>query len=268
MFKQFASGELHRRGVAPIFPNDFERDVATGRLPQVSWIYAFTSNSEHPPAPVEWGQYTADSILRTLTSRPDVWRRTAFFITWDENGGFFDHVAPRTPPAGTPGEYLTTPSLPAAAAGVRGPIGLGFRVPLLIVSPYSRGGLVCSERFDHTSLLRFLETRFGVEVPNLSAWRRSVTGDLTAAFNFAASPDASVPRLPATSLTDPRVVASDCALEVAEKFTGAPLAPVYPVPANALPEQEPGSPRRPSGCPAPKHVHKRVKLARRRRKTR
>ncbi len=82
------------------------------------------------------------------------------------------------------------------AEGIRGPIGLGFRVPMLVISPFSRGGFVCNDTFDHTSTLRFLETRFGVEVPNLSHWRRSVTGDLTSAFNFAAAPKTGAPSLP------------------------------------------------------------------------
>ena len=72
-------------------------------------------------------------------------------------------------PPGTPGEYLTVPDISNNSGGINGPIGLGFRVPLLVVSPFSRGGFLCSDVFDHTSLLRFLETRFGVEVPNLSA---------------------------------------------------------------------------------------------------
>ena len=87
-------------------------------------------------------------------------------------------VPPVTAPPGTPGEYLTG-TLPSAAEGIAGPVGLGFRTPCLVVSPFSRGGYVCSQTFDHTSLLRFIETRFGVEVPNLPAWRRSVTGDMT-----------------------------------------------------------------------------------------
>jgi phospholipase C len=68
---------------------------------------------------------------------------------------------------------------------------------MLIVSPFSRGGFVSSDPFDHTSVLRFIETRFGAEVPNLSAWRRATVGDLTTAFNFK-SPDQSVPNLPST----------------------------------------------------------------------
>jgi phospholipase C len=135
---------------------------------------------------------------------------------------------------------------------------------MLVVSPLSRGGYVCSDTFDHTSLLRFLEARFGVEVPNLSAWRRSVTGDLTTAFNFAA-PNRTVPSLPQPSLLDTRVLLSDC-------LTAAPLSLVtetvtslaalestlvspYPVPPapQTQPGQEPGTAPVPSGpvaCPA------------------
>src|SRR5439155_10021888 len=126
------------------------------------------------------------------------------------------------------------------AEGIAGPIGLGFRVPTFVVSPFSRGGFVCSDTFDHTSLLRFIETRFGVEVPNLSAWRRAAAGDLTSALNLTA-PDASVPALPAPSLTDPRV-ASEC---VPGALPGA--GPPYPVPASRMPTQEAGTARRPTG---------------------
>jgi hypothetical protein len=136
----------------------------------------------------------------------------------------------------------------------KGPIGLGFRVPMLIVSPFSTGGFVCSDTFDHTSLLRFLETRFGPEVPNLSAWRRSVTDDLTSAFNFAA-PNATVPALPAPSRADQRVLASDCNTQgpgvASESFPTVQGYPLPPAP-QTLPAQDPGSPRRPSGLCGPK----------------
>jgi phospholipase C len=184
-------------------------------------------------------------VLRTLTSRPDIWGKTVLFLTWDENGGFCDHVRPLTPPAGTPGEYLTVNPLPGAAQGVAGPIGLGMRVPLLIISPFTRGGLICSDRFDHTSLLRFLERRFGAEVPNLSHWRRSVTGDLVSAFNFLAPPKRRLPPLPPAPTP---TQSADCSQELAEKITGLSLASVYPVPPNHMPRQERGRARRPSGC--------------------
>ena len=114
-------------------------------------------------------------------SNPDVWSKTVLFHMYDENDGFFDHVAPPVAPPGTDGEYLTVQPLPEDADGFAGSIGLGFRVPMLVISPFSRGGHVCHETFDHTSQLRFLEERFGVRAPNLSAWRRTTAGDLTAA---------------------------------------------------------------------------------------
>jgi phospholipase C len=140
---------------------------------------------------------------------------------------------------------------------VAGPIGLGFRVPMLIVSPFSRGGFVCSDTFDHTSVLRLLETRFGAEVPNLSAWRRAAVGDLTSAFNFVRV-DKSVPSLPQPSALDNRVVLSSCAtsapLSLATDTTTTlkqledTLVATYPVTVNsAPPPQEVGTPQRPSG---------------------
>jgi phospholipase C len=237
-FKQYRPGSnLARRGLQPTYPNDFMADVANDRLPRVSWLLSGLVDTEHPgySKPLA-GEAVARQIVETLVSHPRVWRRTALFITWDENGGFFDHVNPPTPPKGTAGEYLTVANLPPAAEGIRGPIGLGFRVPMIVVSPFSRGGLVCSDVLDHTSTLRFLETRFGVEVPNLSAWRRRTTGDLTSAFNFAARPDYGRPRLaqpdggPAAHCTKFEPVA----------FTEQPF-----------PRQDPGRRRRPSGIVAP-----------------
>jgi phospholipase C len=180
------------------------------------------------------------------------------FYTYDENGGFFDHVPPPTAPAGTPGEYLTVANPPG---GVAGPIGLGFRVPMLVISPFSRGGFVASSlspsqgpdpahTYDHTSLLRFLETRFGVEVPNLSAWRRSATGDLTPAFNFAA-PDSRVPKLPLAPPIDQYQVTGQCAINSTTLVTdtgqsAAKTNVPFPSP-QVMPQQYPGNPRQPSG---------------------
>jgi phospholipase C len=128
---------------------------------------------------------------------------------------------------------------------------------MLIVSPFSRGGFVASDTFDHTSMLKLLATRFrrqGVTVPNLSAWRDAAVGDLTSAFEFARV-DPSVPRrvsslLSQPSLLDRRVIGSDCT-------TSAPLSEINetgpgveyytPVVNSAPPPQEPGRARRPSG---------------------
>ncbi len=205
-------------------------DVQRGHLPQVSWLLLGLGQTEHPGfSSPQAGQTGARQVVEALVSNPKLWRKTALFITWDENGGFFDHVAPPTAPKGTKGEYLTVSQLPQAAGGIRGPIGLGFRVPMLVVSPFSRGGLVCSDTFDHTSTLRFLETRFRVPVPNLSRWRRRTTGDLTGAFNFAARPKYAKPALPGTG-------AMTC--------SGSP--PVAPT-KQPFPKQAKGRRRRPSG---------------------
>jgi phospholipase C len=189
---------------------------------------------EHPAAPPEYGEFLTSQVLSTLVSNPDVWAKTVLFVTYDENGGFFDHVPPPTAPAGTDGEYLTVSPLPSAASGIAGPIGLGFRVPCLVVSPFSRGGWYCPDTFDHTSLLRFIETRFGVEVPNLSPWRRAVTGDLTRSLPLTA-PNTSVPGLPATSLGDTSVAEQAVINALAgTEDVGVP----YPPPtANSMPIQ-------------------------------
>jgi phospholipase C len=251
LFKAYhRNPKLAARAFTSTFPGSFQADCAAGRLPQVSWVLASLLNTEHPPAPVTYGEVAAAQILQALTANPSLWSKTAVFMTQDEGGGFFDHVPPPVAPAGTRGEYLTAKRLPAEAGGIRGPIGLGFRVPMLIVSPFSRGGFVSSDTFDHTSVLRFLERRFGAEVPNLSAWRRRSTGDLTSAFNFAA-PDRSLPALPIPSTSDPRVVGSDCSTQAPGFFgtSGFPTVAGYPLPPapQTLPGQEPGVPRRPSG---------------------
>ncbi len=264
-FKQYLTNPtLTLNGLVPNFPVNFLLDMALGTLPQVSWIYAPFLQSEHPPAPVEYGEAVISQIVQALLAHPKTWAKTALFVTYDENGGFFDHVPPPVPDPGTPGEFLTVANLPAAAQGIRGPTGLGFRVPMLVISPFSRGGFVCSDTFDHTSMMRFLEARFGAEVPNLSSWRRGVTGDMTSAFNFAA-PNASKPNLPKPSLLDISVLGSNCVAEAAAglldvagggqvtSLLGGVVAN-YPVPPppQTMPTQEPGIARRPSGrvgCP-------------------
>jgi phospholipase C len=234
--------DLVSRGLTPHYPDDFAEDVRWGKLPSVSWIMPPLAQCEHPAAPPGYGEYLVHSVLSTLVSNPAVWAQTVLFVVHDENGGFFDHVPPVAAPPGTAGEWLTG-TLPAAAGGIAGPVGLGFRTVCLVVSPFSRGGYVCSEVFDHTSLLRFIETRFGVEVPNLSAWRRSVTGDLTGALALSRPPDTTVPSLPATSLGQTAVAEQAVLDALAGTFdVGIP----YPPPAsNSMPSQETTPPRPP-----------------------
>jgi len=235
--------ELVGRGLTPDFPDDFTRDVQGNKLPAVSWIMPPLAQCEHPAAPPGYGEDLIHSVLRTLVSNPAVWAQTVLFVVHDENGGFFDHVPPVTPPPGTAGEWLTAKTLPAAAGGINGPVGLGFRTPCLVISPFSRGGYVCSQVFDHTSLLRFVETRWGVEVPNLSPWRRANTGDLTAALALSRPPDTSVPGLPATSLGE----LSTAEQAVLDSLAGTLKFGIdYPLPtSNSMPSQEAGPPRPP-----------------------
>ncbi|MER5564739.1 MULTISPECIES: phosphocholine-specific phospholipase C [Streptomyces] len=177
-------------------------DVVNGTLPQVSWIAAPEAFSEHPNWPTNFGAWYISQVLDALTANPAVWAKTAFFITYDENDGFFDHVVPPYPPASAAWGLSTadvTKDLYAGGGGyAAGPYGLGPRVPMIVVSPWSKGGYVCSETFDHTSVIRFMEKRFGVREPNISPWRRAVCGDLTSAFDFQRA-DASPAALPSTA---------------------------------------------------------------------
>jgi phospholipase C len=233
--------ELIAKALTPVYPATFAADVAAGSLPSVSWITSPLAECEHPAAPPEFGEYLVQQVLTTLVANPDVWAKTVLFVVYDENGGFFDHVPPVTAPAGTADEYLTV--LPAAADGIAGPIGLGFRTPCLVVSPFSRGGYLCSDTFDHTSLLRFIETRFGVTVPNLSTWRRGVTGDMTTALDLVHPPNTTVPKLPTTSIYGDLKVIEQAVLNAlaGTEDVGIP----YPLPKkNSMPVQM-KTPKRP-----------------------
>src|SRR5262249_23922582 len=138
---------LKAKGVDTTF-EDFFSEVASGNLPQVSWVTAPVGQLEHPvqSTPVR-GEFSVARVVEALTSRTDVCAHAALVVTYDEIGGYFDPFTPPTPPPGTAGEFLTVDPLPAFAFGVAGPIGLGPRVPLLVVSPFSRGGFVSSDVF-------------------------------------------------------------------------------------------------------------------------
>jgi phospholipase C len=187
----------------------FREDVRTGKLPQVSWIAPPESYSEHPNWPANFGAWYISQILDILTANPEVWSKTVLFINWDENDGGFDHVIAPTPPqsaANGKSAVATTNEIyvdDGVSGFVTGPIGLGTRVPLIAVSPWSKGGWVNSQVFDHTSLIRFIEQRFAHEHPglvetNITQWRRAVSGDLTSIFNFA-TPNEDRVTLPSTA---------------------------------------------------------------------
>jgi phospholipase C len=206
---------LYERGMRHWSLERLAQDARDGTLPQVSWVLPPMNWSEHPSAstPLEGGAFTA-RVLDALTANPETWASTVFFQTFDENDGQFDHVPPPAPPsyahdgrmAGAAtlpldGHYFSDPAgkytdkRDAVTGNVR-PFGLGPRVPMYVVSPWSKGGWVSSETFDHTSVGRFLEARFGVTIPGISPWHRAVCGDLTSAFDFAAPADPGFPALP------------------------------------------------------------------------
>jgi phospholipase C len=186
----------------------FAADVMNDALPQVSWVVAPEAYTEHPNWPANYGAYYVSQILDALTANPAVWSKTVFIVTYDENDGFFDHDIPPTPPidsqhgmstVSTANEYY-----PGSLGNNPGIYGLGVRVPCFIISPWSKGGYVNSQLFDHTSLIRFIEAVFGPRVPgglsepNITPWRAAVCGDLTSCFNFKTPNDAIV-SLPSTS---------------------------------------------------------------------
>ncbi len=209
-FNNAAPGSaLQLRGNAARTLIDLKADVLADKLPQVSWLIPPAAYSEHPNYTPAYGAEYTSQILDALTSNVEVWSKTVLFIMYDENDGLFDHLVPPQPPTSraqglssvsTDGEIhdVVNPARGGNYTVDNLPYGLGARVPMTVVSPWTKGGFVCSQVFDHTSVIRFMETRFGVMEPNISPWRRAVCGDLTAAFDFL-TPDSRVPSLPDTS---------------------------------------------------------------------
>ncbi|WP_081070885.1 phosphocholine-specific phospholipase C [Burkholderia territorii] len=190
-----------------------KEDVTNGTLPQVSWIAAPEAYTEHPNWPANYGAWYVDQILTVLTSNPDVWSKTVLLLTYDENDGFFDHMVPPVPSTSkqdgtvaTTNEFFAGGLDSAGKSCDAGPFGLGPRVPMLVISPWSKGGWVCSEVFDHTSIIRFIHQRFAAQYnigqANISPWRLAVCGDLTSALNFSQS-NTTVPTRPSTTAYAP-----------------------------------------------------------------
>ncbi|VWD55211.1 phospholipase C [Burkholderia lata] len=231
---------LYQRAQTVRTLDNLKDDVINDRLPQVSWLCPPAAFSEHPKYTPAYGANYTSQILDALTSNPDVWRKTVLFIMYDENDGFFDHIVPPQPPTSaaqgastvtTDGELHTVvnPGRGGSYTADGLPYGLGPRVPMTVVSPWTKGGFVCSQVFDHTSVIRFIGERFGIDEPNITPWRRTVCGDLTAAFDFRSS-DASFPPLPDTSQY--RSIAD-------QQCTSQP-APTVPATPSPVDPQEPG----------------------------
>jgi len=234
LYRRACSGTNHAAG-DDLFAQ-LRADVANGSLPQVAWIVAPEAYSEHPNWPPNHGAWYVSQVLDALTANARVWSKTVLLLTYDENDGFFDHVTPPFAPAtraqglsnvDTTGEFFAGNS-----QHVAGPYGLGPRVPLIAISPWSKGGFVNSQVFDHTSIIQFIERRFAGSSPglvesNISPWRRAVCGDLTSVFDFA-NPNASWPYL--------RDVRAFCPASVAREADYIPTVPSR----QGMPLQEPG----------------------------
>ena len=237
--------------------SEFRSDVQSGKLPKVSWLIGPADYTEHADAPLHYGAWYISQVLGILVSNPDLFSKTVFIIDYDEADGSFDHIVPPTPPqspaygastVSIENEIVPTPTMPnVEPSGFQGgPIGLGTRVPFLVISPWSKGGYVVSQVFDHTSVIRFIEKRFGVFEPNISPWRRAVVGDLTSAFNFE-SPNEKKVSLPSTTDFFPSVLelssgtptdntnGIDFNPTVATSFVGVPSQEKGIRPSRALP---------------------------------
>jgi phospholipase C len=216
------SSPLYAKAMVRGSEGQFEYDAINDKLPAVSWIIPTSFQSEHPNyMPVDGAAFIASKI-DAIAANPDVWAKTLFILNYDENDGIFDHVAPPVPPPGTAHEFI------------RGlPIGAGFRVPCILVSPWTAGGWVSSETFDHTSVLQLLERFTGVREANITDWRRQTFGDLTSAMRFRHG-KVSPPALPDTSGP----------LRLAAYETARLPLPTLPTTEQAMPAQEKGKRRR------------------------
>jgi phospholipase C len=263
-------GPLVQKGVTDRSLIGFREDCLSGKLAQVTWVIAPYKYSEHPEASPRDGAFYVNTVLEALTANPDLWSKTVFLINYDENDGLFDHIVPPMPPLienpqKQNAQGMVTPDLVASLVGsnqdefidmdkypherrplVPGtdpgglqPIGLGPRVPMLVISPWSTGGYVCSETFDHTSVLQFLEKRFDIPEPNINPWRRAICGDLTSAFDFAGTSNPAIVKVPVPAVLDS-------------------LKQPYSVPeVQTMPTQEPGTrPARP--LPYMLYTHSRI----------
>ena len=176
--------------------DDFEKAAASGKLPAFSWVTSAEEHNEHPPKNVQAGQRFVANMVDTVMKSPN-WSRTALFFTYDEHGGFYDHVAP--PAACAPDDI----------APIRGPKDiagnfetLGPRVPMILISPYAKQHYVSHTVYDHTSILRFLQARFNLPALSARDANAQIPFDL---FDFDSPPRLTLPRLPTANI-DPAFI--------------------------------------------------------------
>lgn len=250
----------------------FKRDIKEGKLPQVAWMNAPSIYCEHPgPSSPVQAAWFIQEVIDALTAVPEVWSKTVLLINFDENDGYFDHVpSPSAPSYIAPNQYAGKTTLsatdmqyeyythtaPDGSAKGKQPTpdnkvyGPGPRVPMFVISPWSRGGWVNSQVFDHTSVLMFLEKRFGVSEPNISPYRRAVCGDLTSAFNFK-TPNEDI--LPVLSGRKTRS-------EADELRTSQSKLPAVPIPTDVLLPTQEGGLRRSRALPYELHTSAQVSI--------
>lgn len=253
-----AGSPMYENGMRHWSLQDLENDVKNNKLPQVSWILPSKDDSEHPGAPSSpyRGADFTHEVLSALTTNPEVWSKTVFFLTFDENDGLFDHIpAPAVPSynldktlAGKStldlaGMYFNSDKDPfepnpksnkgteqkrtyldkrdTISGNIR-PWGFGPRVPLYVISPWSKGGWIDSQVADHTSIGQFIERRFGVTIPAISPWHRAVSSDLVSSFDFVTPNDPVFPTMPETG--------NYPALDAASKQLPLAAAPAIPAP--------------------------------------
>lgn len=238
--------------------HQFRADVDQGKLPAVSWLVAPQRFSDHTSSPL-YGTWYVSEAIDILTKNPEIWKKTIFVLTYDENDGYFDHIPPfvapnpNDPETGKVSSKMNIDVEWEAKTG--SPLGLGYRVPMLIASPWSKGGYVNSQVFDHTSsqqfLEKFLSKKIGKKIKNnnISDWRRAVCGDLTSVFRpyngeKIVNPKALQKNEVVTSIQNaknkPAQVTPDAltAAEIAAINANAPFSAASPA---AMPVQEKGT---------------------------
>ena len=249
---------LYENGMRHWSLEDLENDVKNNQLPQITWILPSQIDSEHPSGPSSpyRGADFTHKVLAALTSNPEVWSKTVFFLTFDENDGLFDHLpAPAVPSYNLDDTLAGKSTIDLAGmyfhndqddfeylkgspnangkkrkyhdkrdtiSGKVRPWGMGPRVPLYIISPWSKGGWVDSQVADHTSIAQFIEKRFGITIPAISPWHRAISSDLVSAFDFLTPNDPNFPVMPETS--------NYAAMDAASKLLPLAVAPAEPSP--------------------------------------
>jgi phospholipase C len=150
---------------------DYYNDLESGKLPQVSFLITEALVDEHPPLDIRTGEFAMEAAIKALMNSP-AWKSSVLFFTYDEGGGYFDHVAP--------------PRVDA--------YGLGFRVPTLVISPYAKRGYVSGQLYEHSSILKFIERHFGL--PTLASMNHQFDTSTPGMNNDAAHGNAAGPPAP------------------------------------------------------------------------